>query len=175
MLPLQLRALRRRNTFTPPPTALERQLVPVLSTMVGSLLPAVPVIAVEPALPPLGLMVLIAWRLLRGDIWPLWAGLPLGLWDDLFSGAPIGTAICGWTAILLAIDLLDRRLQWRNHRQDWGIAILAIGVQLLLALLLASGLTTSPRVLLPQFAFAALLFPLVARLAATLDRWRFAR
>ena len=134
-----------------------------------------PLVAVEPVLPPLGLMTLIGWRLLRGDIWPLWAGLPLGLFDDLFSGAPLGTAMCGWTATLLGIDLLDRRLQWRDHWQDWGIAALGIAGQALLALLLASGLSISPAVLVPQLVISVLLYPLVARLVATFDRWRFAQ
>ena len=105
MLPLK----RRTNSFTPPPTALERQLVPVVSTMLGSMTVLFPVVATEPLLPPFGLMFFLGWRLLRGDIWPLWAGLFLGAFDDLFSGQPIGTAMCGWTIILLAIDALDRQ------------------------------------------------------------------
>ena len=129
--------LKRRTQFTPPPTALEAQLVPVISTMAGSLAVLAPTIATEPLMPPFGLMVFLGWRLLRGNIWPLWMGLPLGLWDDLFSGQPIGTAMCGWTAIMLVLDNLDRRTPFRDHRQDWVLAGLLMGGYLLFALVIA--------------------------------------
>ncbi len=166
--------LKRRTSFTPPPTALERQLVPVVSTMIGSMTALTPVVATEPLLPPFGLMIFLGWRLLRGDIWPLWSGLLLGLWDDLFSGQPIGTAMCGWTAILLVIDAFDRRLPWRDHVQDWLLASVAIAAYLAFALLIVrvSGGLTAPLVLIPQLLLSALLFPLISRFCAALDRWR---
>jgi len=166
--------LKRRTSFTPPPTALEAQLVPVVSTMIGSLTVLLPVIASEPLMPPFGLMVFLGWRLLRGDIWPLWMGLPLGLWDDLFSGQPIGTAMCGWTAIMLALDAFDRRTPFRDHRHDWLLAALVIAGYLIFALGIAA-LTAggTPAVtLVPQIMLSALLFPLVSRACAVLDRWR---
>ena len=168
---------RRRNSFTPPPGTVERRATPIVATMLASLAPLLPFVMTEPLLPPLGLMTFLAWRLLRNDVWPLWAGLPLGLWDDLFSGQPLGTAMAGWTMILLALDGVDRRLPWREFNQDWGIAALAVIGQLLLALLLArvTGGDTSPLLLLPQIAIAILAYPLVTRACATLDRWRFAR
>ena len=169
--------LKRRTAFTPPPTALERQMVPVVSTMLGSLTVLFPVVATEPLMPPFGLMIFLGWRLLRSDIWPLWMALPLGLWDDLFSGQPLGTAIAGWTAIMLALDNLDRRTPFRDHRQDWLLAGLILGGYLLFALLAAqlTGGATSPAALVPQILLSALLFPLVARLCAALDRWRSPR
>ncbi len=173
MLPL----IRRANSFAPPPTALERTLVPIVSTMLGSMTVLLPVILSEPLLPPFGLMMFLGWRLPRSDVWPLWAGLPLGLWDDLFSGQPIGTAMCGWTAILLAIDAIDRRLPWREHGQDWAIATLAIALWLVFALFIArmTGGDTSPGLLIPQLVLSALSMPLVSRLCAALDRWRGVR
>lgn len=169
--------LKRRTSFTPPPTALERQLVPVVSTMIGSLAVLFPIVATEPLMPPFGLMIFLGWRLLRGDIWPLWMGLPLGLWDDLFSGQPLGTAMCGWTAIMLILDNLDRRTPFRDHRQDWVLAGLFIAGYLFFALLIAriTGGVTSPLALVPQILFSALLFPLFARMCAALDRWRSPR
>lgn len=166
--------LKRRTTFTPQPTALERQLVPIVSTMLGSLTPLLPFVVDQPLLPPFGLMIFLGWRLLRGDIWPLWMGLPLGIWDDLFSGQPLGTAMFGWTAIMLVLDSLDRRLPFRDHRQDWGIAALAIAGHQLFALLIAraTGGVTSPLLLLPQLGISAMLYPIVSRSCAALDRWR---
>lgn len=166
--------LRRRTAFSPPPTDLQRQAVPVVSTMVASLAPVLPLIAVEPIVPPLGLILFLAWRLLRVDIWPLWAALPLGLWDDLYSGQPLGTAAFGWTAIMLAFDIVDRRLPWLDHRRDWGIAVCAIAAHQAFALLIVrwTGGATSPLLLLPQLVISAALYPLAARVCAALDRWR---
>ena len=166
--------LRRRSTFAPPPTALERQLVPIFSTMIASLSSLLPFIASEPLLPPFGLLVFLAWRLLRNDIWVLWMGIPLGLWDDLFSGQPLGTAMCGWTAIMLALDAVDRRLPWRGYYEDWAIAALAVAGYLLFAMLIVriTGAATSPEVLIPQIMLSVFCLPAVARFCGALDRWR---
>jgi hypothetical protein len=70
------------------------RIVPIASVMFASALPLMlPLIANSPVLPPLGLLFFLCWQLLRAEMWPVWIGLPLGLWDDLFSGAPIGTAM----------------------------------------------------------------------------------
>ncbi len=75
------------------------QIVPIATVMIASALPLMlPLVASSPVLPPLGLLFFLSWQLLRTEMWPVWIGLPLGLWDDLFSGAPIGTAIALWTA-----------------------------------------------------------------------------
>jgi len=169
--------IKRRSQFTPPPTALERQLVPLASTMAGSLVSLAPVVLTEPLLPPFGFLVLIGWRLLRGGIWPVWIGLPLGLWDDLFSGQPIGSAMFSWTLAMLALDAFDRRLPFRDHRQDWAIAVLATAGVLLADWLIvgATGGLTSPLVMVPQLALSALIYPLIARGCGSLDRWRNGR
>jgi rod shape-determining protein MreD len=85
--------------------------------------------------------------------------------------------MCGWTAIMLALDSFDRRAPFRDHRQDWLVGALAIGGYLLFALLIArlTGGVTSPIALLPQILLSALLFPLIARLCAALDRRRSPR
>jgi rod shape-determining protein MreD len=168
---------RRRDRFAPPPSEFERQAIPVASVVLASLTPLLPIVATVPLLPPFGLLTLLAWRLLRSDLWPVWAALPLGLFDDLLSGAPIGTAAAGWTLALLAIEVIDRRLVWRDHWQDWGIAILLTVLVQLLALGLSTiaGGATSPLLLAPQFAIAALAFPFITRICAGLDRARFAR
>src|SRR3546814_1079935 len=80
------------------------RIVPIASVMFASALPLMlPLIANSPVLPPLGLLFFLCWQLLRAEMWPVWIGLPLGLWDDLFSGAPIGTAVALWTLASIAI------------------------------------------------------------------------
>lgn len=166
--------LPRRDRFAPPPTEFEQQLIPVVSVMLASLAPLVPMIASTPVLPPFGFMMLLSWRLLRNNLWPVWAVLPLGAFDDLFSGAPIGTAMALWTMCFIAFDAIDRRWVWRDLYQDWGIAITFVSVYLLASCLISGG--GLPLVMLvPQIAFSALLMPGIIRTAAMMDRWRLGR
>lgn len=150
---------------------------PVVTVMVGSLLPAIiPVVSLSPTTPPFGLMMLIAWRLLRPEIWPLWIGLPLGFFDDIATGHPVGTAMCLWTLATVAIDSVSIRLLWRDYAQDWliaSIAIIAIVAMSWLFMHLAPGGGGGPfDRLWPQMVLSIMLFPLVARLCTQLDRWR---
>lgn len=169
--------LNRRSAFAPPPSLFEQQLVPVASVMLGSLLAVVPLIATAPVLPPFGLLMLLGWRVSRTALWPAWAALPLGLFDDLLSGQPIGSAMALWTVALLLLDYCDIRILWRGYWQDWGLsALIAAGVLLAQwALVQFSGGATPAILILPQIAIAAMLFPVIARFCATLDRWRIGR
>ncbi len=145
--------------------------IPVASVMLGSLFTLIPFLAALPILPPLGFMILIAWRLRHRTMWPVWIPIPLGLFDDMFSGQPIGSAMLIWTLAFLSLDLFDRRMVWRDVWQDWGLASSLIAAMLLASLIVAndSGGQTEAWVLIPQIILAICLFPLVARLCAMLD------
>ena len=148
---------------------------PILAVMIGSLLAsALPIIAQVPLLPPFGFMIFVAWRLLRPDIWPLWIALPLGLFDDIMSGQPLGSAVLLWTVILLALDVEHQRNFWRDYWHDWLIGALAIAAALLGGWLFVrlAGNGGSLVQLLPQIAYSIGLFPLIVRICAALDRWR---
>jgi rod shape-determining protein MreD len=151
--------------------------VPVGSILLGSAMGLIPVIATEPILPPLGLMMLLAWRLLRQEMWAAWAALPLGLADDLISGHYLGTSMILWTVALLVLDWVDHNLVWRDWWMEWLIA--AIGI---VALDVGTWVVAQPidsrtpiTTLIPQMIGAILLFPAILRLTATLDRWRLRR
>jgi len=149
---------------------------PIATVMLASLLPSVvPMIALSPAVPPLGLMMLLGWRLMRLEIWPLWIGLPLGLFDDLATGHPVGTAMCLWTLALVAIDTLSVRLLWRDYVQDWLIAaaaIISVTTMSWLFMEMGTGGGGPFTRIVPQMFCGIFLFPLIARLCARLDRWR---
>lgn len=147
---------------------------PVLSTMAGSLVTMAPVIVQTPVLPPFGLMMLLAWRLLRPGVWPIWAPLPLGLFDDLASGQPVGSAMLSWTLAFLAIDASERTMLWRDYLQDWLVAAAAIAGSLILGFgfALFAGASAPILSIVPQLLASVLLFPIVARLCARLDVWR---
>jgi rod shape-determining protein MreD len=142
-----------------------------LSVMLGSLMTLLPVVAVVPFLPPFGLMVLLGWRMLRGDSMRVWVPVLLGFFDDMVSGQPLGSAMLLWTLCVLAIDVLDTRLVWRDFWQDWLIASGAIGFCLIAGRLVASpfGAHVDTALLLQILASAAL-FPLIYRLCAWFDR-----
>lgn len=155
------------------------RIVPIASVMVASALPSMlPLIANSPVLPPLGLLFFLCWQLLRTEMWPVWIGLPLGLWDDLFSGAPIGTAIGLWTLASIAIHYASQRIYWRGFFHDWGIAALLIALVQALAALITHPHAASARVLglvMPQIVLSVLLVPLFLRLTGQFDNFRLRR
>jgi rod shape-determining protein MreD len=151
--------------------------IPVATTMAGSMAVLLPIVATAPLLPPFGLLMLLAWRTLHRNIWPAWIALPLGFWDDLLSGAHLGTAMLLWTLTMLGLDALDRRLVWRDAWQEWAIAGSISAATILLSWLLAGspGAGHGLLLLVPQIGLTALAFPLVLRLCDRLDHWRLLR
>lgn len=156
------------------PSGIQLGAVPVISTMLGSMAPLLPFIATAPVLPPLGFMMLLAWRMLHRTLWPVWMPLPLGLFDDLLSGNPLGTSMMLWTVAFLFLEFLDRRMMWRDFRQEWVIASILISAFLALQLCIAwfLGARTALWLLAPQMLLSILAFPLVVRLCVALDAWR---
>ena len=151
--------------------------LPWLSIVLGSLTPWLPVIAPAPVLPPFGFMLLLAWRLLRPGLLPLWAGLPLGLFDDLYSGQPVGSGVLLFSLALFAIELIEIRFPWRNFWLDWITATAILIVYLVVAAALSGAALTLVQltVIVPQLVLSIVLFPVVARLVAHLDRLRLMR
>lgn len=148
---------------------------PVLTVLAGSLAGCLPLIAQSPILPPFGLLLLLSWRLLRPELWRAWIGLPLGLFDDLASGQPVGSAMFLWTVSLIGIDAIEHRLVWRSYRQDWLIAAIAIIFCIVGGLFFAritGGGALSLQLVAPQMLWTILLFPFVVRQCARIDRWR---
>lgn len=141
--------------------------------MAGSLIATIPVIATFPLLPPLGLLVLLAWRLMRPDTVRIWAPLLYGLFDDLVSGQPLGSAMLLWTVGVLVVDLLDQRLVARDFWQDWVLAAGATSFALIGGRLIATRFEAHvDTLLLFQVIVSILLYPFVARFVAWLDRKR---
>lgn len=151
--------------------------VPWVSIAICSILPIFPIAAALPMVPPLGLLMLLGWRLVRPGLLPVWAGMPLGFVDDLYSGQPFGFAILTWSLLMLAIELIETRLPWRAFWQDWFTAGILITAYLVTGWLLSGAQPTihSLVALVPQLVITLLLFPVAARLVAALDRFRLHR
>jgi rod shape-determining protein MreD len=128
--------------------------------------------------PDWGLLMLIAWRLLRADAWPAWWAAPLGFANDLILGNPIGLSVALWAAIMIAMDILDRRTMWRDYWIEWAIAVLFIALaelaQWRIAALLGAPVPLSMSAG-PASLVSVLCFPVAAFIAAKLDRWRLGR
>lgn len=140
------------------------------TVMAASLVTLLPIVATVPILPPLGLLLLVAWRLRSPDILPIWAAAPLGLFDDLFSGQPLGSAMALWTLALIAVDVIDMRLVWREFGHDWLIAGGAVAGFLIAARIVATPIVAHvDTVLLLQIGIAVALYPLAAMLCARID------
>jgi rod shape-determining protein MreD len=145
--------------------------------MLASLVPQFVLATALPLVPPLGFLFFLAWRFVRPGLLPLWAGFPLGAFDDLFSGQPLGFAVLTWSLVMLALELIETRFPWRNFAQDWFTAgLIAIGYILMGATL--SGALLSRELYFatgPQIVLSILAFPVVARIVARLDRFRMMR
>jgi rod shape-determining protein MreD len=151
--------------------------VPWVSIMLGSLTPLLPVIAPAPILPPFAYLLLLAWRLMRPGLLPSWAGLPLGAFDDLFSGQPFGSGVLLFSLTMIGLELLDLRFPWRSFWQDWIAAIGLIAAYLVAAALVSGAHPHSLEFvwLVPQFLLSIVAFPAIARIVSLLDRLRLLR
>jgi rod shape-determining protein MreD len=165
---------RFRPRINRAPSPLLARTVPWASIMLGSLVPAWLVIASAPLLPPLGFLMLVAWRQLRPGLLPVWAGLPLGLFDDLYSGQPMGNAVLLWSLAVIVLDVVEARLPWRNFLVEWLVAVGLIVAYLVLSLAIANltGGATPIEIIIPQIILSTLLYPAAARLVAGFDRFR---
>ena len=164
--------LRKRINRAPSPILARG--VPWASVMVLSLVPFAPLFVSAPIMPPLAFMALLAWRMLRPGMLPVWAGAPLGAFDDLYSGQPFGSAVLLWSCAMLMMELVDIRLRWRGFVQDWALAAALIAAYLVLATLVSNlaGGAAPLRTIVPQVALAVIAHPLVTSLVAALDRLR---
>ncbi|WP_081853166.1 rod shape-determining protein MreD [Erythrobacter longus] len=148
-----------------------------VTIVLGSLLPLFVIADTMPIAPPLGFILFLGWRLMRPGLMPLWVGVPLGAFDDLFSGQPFGSAIFLWSLTMIALELIETRFPWRGFWQDWFTA--GFGILLyIVAAMIVSGATLSAElliVILPQIALSILLYPLIARVIAFADRFRLSR
>ena len=152
--------------------------IPAATVVIGSMISLLPIVSATGWWPDWGLLMLIAWRLLRADAWPAWWAAPLGFANDLIVGNPIGLSVALWAAMMIAMDILDRRTMWRDYWIEWAIAALFVAAAELAqwriaALLGASvplGLTAGPSI-----AVGILCFPVAAYLVVRVDRWRLGR
>ena len=159
--------------FAPPLPPGRARVVPWATVMAGSLATIAPVVASLPLMPPMGLVMLLTWRLLARFSLRPWAGAPLGLFDDIVSGQPIGASMLLWSVVMIGIDLVEQRLIFRDFWQDWLIAGAAITFCLTVGRLVALPLGAHvDGVLLAQIVMSILLFPVTARLVAWIDRKR---
>ena len=160
---------RVRGPFDEAPDRSFARFVPALSILTASGLTLWPFVASFPIFPPFGLLMLLGWRLTRPESLRVWAPLPLGLFDDLVSGQPLGSAMLLWTLCFFMVDLIDQRVVYRTFWQDWLIAAGAIAFCLILGRLVTTPIGAHvDTVLLLQIVIAALLFPLAARVCAML-------
>jgi rod shape-determining protein MreD len=165
------------------PNRLDRQpkksagLIPALSVVTGSMLSLLPVVTQLGWVPDFGFLLLLAWRLLRSDVIPAWWAAPLGLFNDLVTGSPIGLSISLWTSAMLLLDLLDRRTMWRDYWIEWALAALLLLADEAARWRVDSimGAPLPFRVIGPPLLIAVLVFPLAAWTATRLDRWRLGR
>ena len=152
--------------------------LPAATVVIGSMISLLPIVSANGWWPDWGLLMLIAWRLLRADAWPAWWAAPLGFVNDLVVGNPLGLSVALWAAVMIAMDIVDRRTMWRDYWIEWAVAALFISFSELaqwevaarLGAAVPLGISTVPAIIL-----SILCFPIAAFVAARLDRWRLGR
>ncbi|MES2905228.1 MAG: rod shape-determining protein MreD [Pseudomonadota bacterium] len=151
--------------------------IPAATVVAASALSLLPIVSVTGWWPNAGFLMLIAWRLLRIDPWPAWWAAPLGFINDLLTGAPIGLSVTLWSAVMLAMEFVDSRTQWRDYWVEWAIATILITADCWFDWQIA-GLMGAPVPFLhivPAIVLSMFAFPIAAMIVARLDRWRFGR
>lgn len=151
--------------------------MPWITVVLASVLQTLLLVASAPLMPPLGFMTMIAWRQLHPGLLPVWAGLPLGLADDLFSGQPLGSGMFLWSVTMISLDIIEQRFPWRSYVLDWAVAAGFFAGYLVLSAVVAAPPASLPLVAMlgPQLIVSILLFPLVERVIALCDRLRLRR
>jgi rod shape-determining protein MreD len=164
----------RSKTINREPSSILAIGVPWAAIMLGSMSPTWPLITSAPILPPLGFVLLLVWRQIRPGILPVWAGLPLGAFDDVFSGQPFGSGILLWSAAMILLEVVEARFPWRNFLFEWLVSAGFVCAYLVLCLICANwtGASAPLQVIVPQAMTSVLLIPLLARFAALLDHFR---
>jgi rod shape-determining protein MreD len=154
-----------------------RRTVPIGSIVAAILIQTLPIVLTAPLIPDFGFLFLVAWRLLRPEMWTAQMALPLGLLNDVIAGHPIGQSMALWTVTLLLLDLIESRALFRDYWLDWILASLLILFYVAASWYIARlmGSQAQFRVLWPQIALSILFYPVVSRIAVALDRWRLTR
>jgi len=156
---------------------LRRRYVPIASTILACLLNILPVVVTAAVLPDFAFIVLLAWRLLRPEMWSATTAIPLGLLNDLVAGHPLGQSVALWTATFLLMDVIDSRVVWRDYWMDWLFASVFLLAYSYCDWVIGRwmGSTANFGILWPQVGASILLYPVIARIVLTLDRWRLTR
>jgi rod shape-determining protein MreD len=154
-----------------------RRYVPIISTILACLFSVLPIITAAPVVPDFAFLVLLAWRLLRPEMWSALTAIGLGLLNDLIAGHPVGQSVALCTATFLLMDVIDSRVVWRDYWMDWLFASLFILGYAYGDWLIGrwEGSSADFAVLWPQIGASVLAYPVIARFILVLDRWRLTR
>ena len=82
-----------------------------------------------------------------------------------------------WPAIMLAMDVVDRRTMWRDWRIEWVIAsgFIALAIFLEWRVAGSGGAPVRFALVWPAMLVNILVYPLAALVVNRLDRWRSGR
>jgi rod shape-determining protein MreD len=110
-------------------------------------------------------------------MWSATTAIPLGLFNDLIAGHPIGQSVALWTTAFLLMDVIDSRVVWRDYWMDWLFASVFILAYTFGDWIIGRVMGSSAEfgVLWPQIGASVLIYPFVARIVLVLDRWRLTR
>ena len=93
------------------------------------------------------------------------------------SANVIGSGILLFSVTLIVIELVEARFPWRNFWLDWLMATAIVTTYILVAAVFSGGVDNFVQlsVIVPMLIVSIVLYPIVARLVAMLDRLRLMR
>ena len=87
---------------------------------------------------------------------------------------PFGSAVLLWSIAAIVLDVVETRFPWRDFRTEWLVAAAMTATYAVAGLSLANldSATTPLLNIVPQILASILVYPLVCRVVALLDRAR---
>ncbi len=128
--------------------------IPMIVVMLAFMAMTLPIFTPLPAMPNLGLLMVLLWTLYRPQQMPTWSGFLAGLAGDVFLGAPMGANALLTPLFMIAIQAVDERVHRTSWLADWLFSIPAV-LLYHLALWKLCGLVDTPIPLLPLMTQAA--------------------
>lgn len=149
-----------------------RRFVPAGTILLSTLLMMLPIPLAWGVMPHLALLFVIIWASVQPRLIPAWAAFLLGLFADFLFGGPMGICAVLFPATVIAVRLAEARVEGHSLAVDWAFAALLLVLAQLLAWQLLGFVGRAPAFwpMLAQAGFSILAYPMVASIAARIQR-----
>ena len=149
-----------------------RRFVPAGTILLSMLLMMLPVPLAWAVIPHIALLFVIIWASIQPRLIPAWAAFLLGLFADFLFGVPMGIWAVLFPATVIAVRLVETRVERHSLVWDWAFAALLLIAAQLFAWQMLGFVGRAPAFwpMLTQAVVSILAYPMVASVAARIQR-----